>query len=307
MQRNKNYLIVIAGPTASGKTAAAVRLAKHFRTVVLSADSRQFYREMHIGTAKPTEAEREGIQHYFIDSLDITREYSVGDFERDALRILEDVYREHDTAVLAGGSGLFIRALCEGLDPFPEVPADVRRTVEDQYREKGLSYLQEELRRVDPDYFEEVDIHNPQRLIRALAVYAASGKPFSGFRKATAAARPFSPVYILLEWDRDTLYQRIDERVEQMVADGLVEEARQLYPHRDYNALQTVGYQELFDHFDGKTTLEEAIALIKQHTRNYAKRQLTWFRKHGAAWKKFSATDYEGMIRYINGCLPLAP
>ena len=301
MQRNKNYLIVIAGPTASGKTAAAVALAKHFHTVVLSADSRQFYREMRIGTAKPTGADMEGIPHYFIDSLSISEAYSVGDFERDALRILEDVYREHDVAVLAGGSGLFIRALCEGLDPFPEVPAEVRRKVEEQYREKGLSYLQEQLRRVDPDYFEEVDIHNPQRLIRALAVYEASGTPFSQLRNGRASNRPFTPVYVLLEWDRKVLYQRIDERVDKMIEDGLVEEARRLYPHRAFQALQTVGYQELFDFFEGKTTLEEAIALIKQHTRNYAKRQLTWFRKHGAAWPKFGATDYEGMILYLQG------
>ena len=289
----KKYLIVVAGPTASGKTAAAVRLAKQYETVVISADSRQFYREMSIGTAKPTPEEMEGIPHFFIDSLSIFDTYTVGDFERDALALLDKLYQSHDVVVLAGGSGLFIKALCEGLDRFPDVPAEVRRKVEEGYREKGLEYLQDALRRADPDYFAVVDIRNPHRLIRALAVFEASGMPFSAFRNRQVAPRPFTPVYMLLEWDRQVLYQRIERRVDEMVQKGLVEEARRLFPHRGCNALQTVGYIELFDHFEGKTTLEEAIALIKQHTRNYAKRQLTWFRKQA------------GWIR-INGASPLS-
>ncbi|MBK8490845.1 MAG: tRNA (adenosine(37)-N6)-dimethylallyltransferase MiaA [Saprospirales bacterium] len=296
MSPTNKYLIVIAGPTASGKTVAAVNLAKHFQTEVLSADSRQFYREMQIGTAKPTPAEMEGIPHHFIDSLSIFDEYSVGDFEQDALNILEQIYQNHQVAILTGGSGLFIRAVCEGLDRFPEVPAKVRKKVEALYLEKGLEFVQDYLQRVDPVYFQEVDQNNPHRLIRALAVYEASGMPFSHFRKGTKAKRSFIPVYFLLEWDRKTLYQRIDKRVDQMIAQGLEAEARELYPHRTCNPLQTVGYQELFDYFEGKTTLEEAISLIKQHTRNYAKRQLTWFRKHGE-WIPFEAEDMEGMKR----------
>ena len=296
MSPNKKYLIVIAGPTASGKTAAAVRLAQHFQTEVLSADSRQFYREMQIGTAKPTPAEMEGIPHHFIGSLSIFDAYSVGDFEQDALKILEQIYQNHQVAILTGGSGLFIRAVCEGLDRFPEVPAEVRKKVEALYLEKGLEYIQDYLQRVDPVYFQEVDKSNPQRLIRALAVYEASGMPFSHFRKGKKIQRPFESVYFLLEWDRKALYQRIEERVDKMIAQGLEAEARELYPHRACNPLQTVGYQELFDYFEEKTTLEEAIALIKQHTRNYAKRQLTWFRKHGD-WIPFEAVDVEGMKR----------
>ena len=286
MSFSQKHLIVIAGPTASGKTATAVRLAKQYRTVVLSADSRQFYREMSIGTAKPTPEEMEGIPHYFIDSLSIFDEYSVGDFERDALALLDRLYLEHQVVVLVGGSGLFIKALCEGLDKFPEVSSEVRNRVETLYQEKGLGYLQEYLKRVDPVYYEEVDRNNPQRLIRALSVYEASGKPFSGFRKGGSALRPFTPVYMLLEMDRKELYRRIDLRVDRMFELGLEEEARKLYPFRSQNALQTVSYQELFDFFEGKTTREEAIALIKQHSRNYAKRQLTWFGKQ-EGWSRF--------------------
>lgn len=259
----------------------AARLARHFGTVVLSADSRQFYREMSIGTAKPTPEEMQGAPHYFIDSLSIFDEYTAGDFERDALALLDQLYRTHDVVVLAGGSGLFIRALCEGFDRFPDVPQDVRQKIEGLYRENGLPFLQEKLKEADPVYYAQVDLQNPQRLIRALAVHEASGLPYSHFRKGKTAERPFTPLYYLLEWDRETLYRRIDRRVDNMIAKGLVEEARALYPHRAQNALQTVGYQELFDYFEEKTTLDEAIALIKQHSRNYAKRQLTWFRKHG--------------------------
>ena len=299
MKNSKKYLIVVAGPTASGKTATAIHLAKHYQTVVLSADSRQFYREMQIGTAKPRPEEMEGVPHYFIDSLGIHEDYSVGDFEKEALQALNEVFQSHQLAILTGGSGLFIQAVCQGLDAFPEVPLEVRNKLETLYREKGLTQLQQYLQKVDPAYFEEVDIHNPHRLIRALAVYEASGKPYSSFRNASPAPRPFTPIYLLLEWDRTDLYRRIDQRVDQMVADGLVEEVKKLYPHRAYNALQTVGYQELFNHFDGAYSLEEAIDLIKQHSRNYAKRQGTWFRKQ-ADWARFSAGDYQGMIDYID-------
>ncbi|MCB0585569.1 MAG: tRNA (adenosine(37)-N6)-dimethylallyltransferase MiaA [Phaeodactylibacter sp.] len=297
--KHKKHLLVVGGPTASGKTAFAIRLAQHFNTAIVSADSRQFYREMNIGTAKPTEEELAQAPHYLINSLSIEEEYSVGDFERDALQLLGRLFQKHDIVILAGGSGLYIKALCEGLDEFPEVPAAIRQSVEQDYREKGLAFLQEELARTDPDYYEEVDRQNPHRLIRALAVFRASGQPFSSFRKAIIQPRPFTPIYLQLHWPRQELYRRINRRVEQMMAAGLAEEARTLFPRRRLTALQTVGYQELFDHFDGKHSMEEAITLIKRNTRRYAKRQLTWYRRDGH-WKLLRPDDWSLALEYID-------
>lgn len=299
MARTK-YLIVVGGPTASGKTALSIRLARHFQTSILSADSRQFYREMSIGTAKPGADELSQAPHLFIDSLRVTDDYSVGDFEREALAALEEIYREKDVAILAGGSGLFIRALCEGLDAFPPVPAEVKEAVDRLYREHGLPALQAQLQELDPAYYEEVDRQNPQRLMRALAVCRASGRPYSEFRRSGIKPRFFQPIYVLLELDRKTLYERIDHRVDEMVRAGLIDEARALYPLRRHNALQTVGYQELFDHFEGKYTLEEAIELIKRNSRRYAKRQMTWFRKD-AHWRAFAPGETEAVIDYLEG------
>lgn len=296
---NNKRLIVIGGPTASGKTAFAIRLARHFGTAIISADSRQFYREMNIGTAKPTVEERAQAPHYFIDSLSIGQEYSVGDFERDALQLLEELFQQHDTAILAGGAGLYIKALCEGLDDFPEVPPEVRRAVEEEYRAKGLEFLQEEVSRTDPDYYREVDRQNPRRLIRAIAVFRAGGRPFSSFRTKNKKPRSFMPIYLQLHWPRQELYRRIDQRVEQMMAAGLEAEARSLYPRRRLAALQAVGYQELFDHFDGATGKDEAIAMIRRNSRRYAKRQLTWYRRDGH-WKLLRPEeDWELALRYI--------
>ncbi|MCB0559858.1 MAG: tRNA (adenosine(37)-N6)-dimethylallyltransferase MiaA [Lewinellaceae bacterium] len=295
---HEKYLIVIGGPTASGKTAFAIRLARHFGAAILSADSRQFYLEMNIGTAKPTETELAQAPHYLINSLSIEQEYSVGDFEREGMQLLNTLFQKNDIVILAGGAGLYIKALCEGLDAFPEVPPEVRAQVEEAYREKGLSYLQEELARADPDYYAEVDRQNPHRLIRAIAVFRASGRPFSSFRKEKKQIRPFTPIYIQLHWPRQELYQRINRRVEQMIALGLIEEARTLYPRRHLTALQTVGYQELFDYFDGKASQEEAIALIQRNSRRYAKRQLTWYRRDGH-WKLFRPDDWELALQFI--------
>lgn len=291
------HLIVVGGPTASGKTAFAIRLARHFGTAILSADSRQFYKEMNIGTAKPTEEELQQAPHYFINSLSIGEEYSVGDFERDAMQVLEELFARQDTVVLVGGSGLYIKALCEGLDDFPDVPPAVRRQVEEEYRAKGLAHLQEELARTDPEYYQEVDRQNPHRLIRAVAVSRASGQPFSRFRKAARRPRPFTPIYLQLHWPRRELYRRINRRVEQMVAAGLLEEARSLYPERHLTALQTVGYQELFDYFDGTLSQEEAIALIQRNSRRYAKRQLTWYRRDGH-WLLLRPDDWALALQY---------
>lgn len=298
----KPYLIVVGGPTASGKTDFAIRLALHYRTVILSADSRQFYREMRIGTARPDEAQLAAVPHYFIGHLSVTDSYSVGDYERDALALLDELFQKHKVVILTGGSGLYIKALCEGLDEFPEVPAEIRDAVEQIYKNEGIKALQRELKSVDPTYYDIVDTQNPQRLIRAISVYRASGRPYSAFRTQQSVPRNFIPIYIQLDWPRDVLYARINERVTRMMEEGLLEEARQLYPLRHHNALQTVGYQELFDYFDGHCTLEEAVDLIRQNSRRYAKRQLTWMRRYGH-WALFRAEDWEKAVRFVEGRL----
>ncbi len=293
-----NYLIVIGGATATGKSDLAVRLARHFDTVVLSADSRQFYREMSIGTAKPSLEEQGEIKHYFVDSLSVADDYSVGDFERQAIELLDQLFQKHKVVVMAGGSGLFIRAICEGLDTFPEVPDRVRDEVEYGEKKFGIGWLQQELKRLDPDYFENVDRNNPARLRRALEVCLASDKPYSCFLSSGKTSRNFTPVFIQLDLPRAELYARIEQRVDKMIEQGLEEEARRLLPFRDRPALHTVGYEEFFDYFDQKTTLEEAIVKIKQHTRNYAKRQGTWFRKYGQ-WQVFHPGDWSGVLDFV--------
>lgn len=276
--KNKT-LIVIAGPTASGKTAAGIRLARHFNTVILSADSRQFYREMSIGTAKPDAEEQAAARHYFIDSHSVEQLFSVGDFEKQGLALLDDLFKQHDVVILVGGSGLYIKALCEGFDDIPQADEGIREQLNNDLAENGITPLQEELKTADPAYYNEVDINNPQRVIRALEVYRSTGKPFSSYRKATTNKRPFNCIKIALDLPREVLYNRINTRVDIMVAQGLIDEVRSLLPYRHLNALNTVGYSELFDHFDGKSDLNTAIELIKQNTRRFAKRQLTWFRK----------------------------
>jgi tRNA dimethylallyltransferase len=282
--KNKT-LLVIAGPTASGKTAAAIRLARHFDTVILSADSRQFYREMSIGTAKPDAEELAAAKHYFIDSHSIDQLFSVGDFEKEGLALLDELFKRHDVIILVGGSGLYIKALCEGFDDIPRADEGVREQLNNELAEKGILPLQEELKSVDPVYYNEVDINNPQRVIRALEVFRSTAQPFSSYRKAKTNTRPFNCIKIALDLPREVLYNRINTRVDVMIAQGLVEEVRALLPYRHLNALNTVGYSELFDHFDGKTNLNTAVELIKQNTRRFAKRQLTWFRKDkGMHW-----------------------
>lgn len=277
----KKKLIVVGGPTASGKTALAIELAQQFGTEIVSADSRQFYKEMSIGTAKPTPHELAQAKHHFIDNLSIHDSYSVGDFERDALAVLKTIFEKNDTAIMVGGTGLYIRAVCEGLDEFPDVPPPIRQEFEAIFEKEGLEPLQKLLEEVDYKYFTEVDIHNSVRLIRALSVWKVSGQPFSSFRSATKVERDFEPVFKTIDLPRPVLYDRINRRVDIMMSEGLLEEARQLYPFKHLNALQTVGYTELFAHFDGQLTLEEAVDKIKQHSRNYAKRQTTWFKKNG--------------------------
>lgn len=275
----KKTLVCIVGPTAIGKTAVGIRIAQHYQTVILSADSRQFYRELTIGTAKPSAEELAAIAHFFIDSHSIEDDYSAGDYERDALALLDSLFTRHDRVLLVGGSGLFVDAVCRGLDNLPKPLPGMRDRLNAIYKDQGLPYLQQWLEKVDPVYYREVDIQNPQRVIRALEVYESTGTPFSHFRRQQLAARSFSVLKIGLNADRGLLHQRINTRVDAMMEAGLLDEVKALLPHRAKPPLQTVGYTELFDYLDGKLTFEQAVEQIKQHTRQYAKRQLTWFRK----------------------------
>ena len=297
MAATTKKLLVIGGATATGKTALAIRLARHFGTEILSADSRQFYREMSIGTAKPDAAELAAVHHHFIDSLSVADDFSVGDFEKEALQVLDKIFEQHDFAVMAGGSGLYIRAICEGLDSFPDVSATTKAVVETGIHTGGLAWLQTELGRRDPAYFGVVDRQNPARLQRALEVCIETGLPYSTFLGNDKKTRPFEPVYILLDWPRPELYARIESRVDAMMAAGLEAEALALLPYRHRPALRTVGYEEWFDFFDGKITRPETIDKIKQHTRNYAKRQATWFRKHGE-WAVFQPEEWERILAH---------
>ena len=272
-------LIVIAGPTASGKTAYSIELAKALNTVILSADSRQFYKEMSIGTAAPTEQEQSQVRHYFVHHISIEDKYDVADYERDALQLLDELFKTHDAVVMTGGSGLFIDAVCNGIDAMPDIEPEIRQKVEKLLQEGGLKALQDEVQHLDPEYFAIVDQQNPRRLQRALEVCYQTGKTFTSFRSGNAVKRDFEIKKYALLWERQALIERIDRRVDLMMEQGLLEEAKALYPKRHLNALNTVGYKELFSYFDGDCTLAEAVELIKIHTRQYAKRQMTWLRK----------------------------
>lgn len=298
-EMGKNYLVVIAGPTATGKSDLAVVIARSFNTVVLSADSRQFYKEMNAGTAKPAQWQRDQVPHYLIDTLSIEQEYTASDFEQDAINKLEKIYTDHNVAVLAGGSGLFIRAVTEGLDPLPTGNNKIRNRLYKELREKGLEALQQKLQSEDPEAYHSVDLFNPKRVMRALEVKEISGKPISEFwSEGGKKKRFFTPVKIGLDWDRKALYERINARCEQMLENGLLEEARELYPYRHLNPLHTVGYREFFEYLEGKTGFDEAIKKFKQHTRNYARRQLTWFR-HDNDIHWFKPGEREEVIRFI--------
>ena len=297
MSKNK-FLIIVGGATATGKTATGIQLAQHFETEILSCDSRQFYREMTIGKAKPTAEELAKVPHHFINLLSIEDNYNVGDFERDAIKVLDKIYLEKNIALLVGGSGLFIRALCNGLDKFPKIPIEVKNEVLNLFENEGLKALQEAVKIGDPIYYENVDRQNPVRLMRALDVIKFTGKPFSSFKNQQKKPRNFIPVYINVTMNREQLYDRINHRVDLMLEAGLLEEAKLLYPYKEKNSLQTVGYQEFMSYFEGKTTLEEAVELVKRNSRRYAKRQMTWFRKDHH-WANFQANEIEKMIEYV--------
>ncbi len=275
----KKHLIVIAGPTGIGKTNLAVNLAKYYQTEIISCDSRQFYKEMRIGTAVPTKSELEEVKHHFIHNLSIKDEYTVGKFEKDALTTIEALHQKNNVVIMVGGSGLYIDAVCKGLDDFPKTQQEVRTSLNERLIHEGIKSLEQELILRDPDYHKIVDKSNPHRIIRALEVCLSSGKPYSSFRNKQKKIRAFNTVKITLNRDREMLYQRINRRVNQMMEEGLLEEARALYKFKDLNALQTVGYKELFAYLEGERSLENAVDEIKKNTRRYAKRQMTWFRR----------------------------
>ncbi|WP_406825836.1 tRNA (adenosine(37)-N6)-dimethylallyltransferase MiaA [Pedobacter sp. KACC 23697] len=292
-------LISIVGPTAIGKTALAIQLAQHFGTEIISADSRQFFKEMAIGTAKPNAMELAAAKHHFIDSHSVTQLFSTGDFEVEGLKKLEEIFQNHNLAIMVGGSGLYVNALINGLDEMPDIDLSIREKLNKQFEEEGLAAIQNQLAELDPAYFAKVDQQNPQRMIRGLEVYLSTGQKLSSMLSATKKERPFNIIKIGLNTDRAVLYDRINSRVDQMMADGLVEEVKSLIPFKKYNALNTVGYSEIFDYLDEKISFEDAIAAIKQNTRRFAKRQLTWFRRDDEInW--FEPDEHKMIISYVN-------
>jgi tRNA dimethylallyltransferase len=295
-----NILISIVGPTAIGKTALSIKLAKAFKTEILSADSRQFYKEIPIGTAAPSKEELTAAPHHFIHHRSIEEDYSVGDYERDAIAKLDELFQKHETIILVGGSGLYIKSLIEGLDSFPEIDPEIRDQLNDRLVNEGIESLQRELKDLDPEYYDKIDHNNPHRLIRALEICIGSGESFSSFLNKPKPVRKFKTISIGLTAPREEIYERINLRVDSMMDEGLLEEAQGLYHKRRLNALNTVGYKELFSFFEGRIDLETAVEEIKKNTRRYAKRQLTWFRKdEETKWFPYQ-TAFEEIENYIN-------
>lgn len=300
----ESFLIVISGPTAVGKTALAIELAKKYHSVILSADSRQVFKEMSIGTAKPSLEEMEGVKHYFIDHVSIHDKpiYDAAQFEKEAVDLLKELFTKHQIVIMAGGSGLYVNAVLNGLDDIPEVPDEVRKQLTKELEESGLAVLLAELQDKDPSYFERVDQKNPRRIQRALEVIRHTGKPFSTFHSGEPKLREFKVIHIGLEREREELYDRINKRMDIMLEQGLEEEAKSLYPYRTLNALQTVGYREIFEYMDGLCNREEMVERLKQHSRQYAKRQMTWLKKdESIQW--FNANESDKIKEWIQTIL----
>ena len=291
-------LLVVVGPTGSGKTDLSVRLALHYGAPILSTDSRQVYWGMPIGTAQPSVDQLQAVEHHFIASHDLTDNLNCGEYEVQALARLEELFADHDWVVAVGGSGLYVRALCEGMDDLPQADEPLRRELERRLAEEGLGALAEELRELDPEYCRTADLNNPARVMRALEVCLQTHMPYSRQRTGERRPRPFEIVKIGIDLPRDVLYDRINRRVDRMLADGLEAEARALYPYRELNALKTVGYREFFDYFDGRIGYDEAVELIKRNSRRYAKRQLTWFRRDSEI-RWFAPDDDAAIIAYV--------
>ena len=298
MTKSQKTLLVIAGPTAVGKTELCVSLAQRLGAEIFSADSRQFYRELSIGTAKPSFEEMKGIQHYFINSHSIEAYYSVGDFERDCLKKLEESFKSHDVAILTGGSGMFVKAITHGLDDMPDADLELRAQLMQELEEKGLGSLQNKLQILAPEYYTQMDQQNSQRVVRALEVCISAGRPYSSFRKSKESQRSFNIKKYCLNRERNELYHRINSRMDQMLAAGLIDEVKHLLPWRDHYALQTVGYKEVFEYLDGHYSYEEMLRLLKQNSRRYAKRQITWF-KNQDDFTWLDASDSNRAIQQI--------
>lgn len=303
--RNKT-LISIIGPTAIGKTRVSIEVAKAFNTEIISCDSRQFFKEMNIGTGVPSKQELMAAPHHFIQHISIFDDYSVGEYEKDALKLIEEKFKNQEVLILTGGSGLYQKAVLEGLDDFPKVDKEIRENLNLQLKNEGIEKLQHQLKNLDPLYFEKADTQNPHRLIRALEICIGTGKSFSYYlNQKKKSKRNFNSIKIGLKAERKVIYKRIEERVDIMFEDGLVSEAKLLYKHKNLNALQTVGYKELFDYFDEKYSLTEAKNEIKKNTRRYAKRQLTWYRKQNDIhWFDYN-TEIKNILNYINKNLPV--
>lgn len=298
MSETENQLIVIAGPTAVGKTALCLRLAESLGAEIISADSRQFFRELTIGTAKPSDSELSRVKHHFINSHTIAQPYSAGDFERDVLALLPSLFKKNKRVIMTGGSGLYIKAVCEGLDNLPQPEIGLREKLTARLHEEGLRSLQDEVSAKDPDFATTPEIHNPQRVVRALEVWYTTGKPISSFQKKGQNERAFNQILIALNRDRQELYKRIEDRMDQMLAQGLVAEAEHVAEFRHHHALQTVGYKEVYGYLDGLYDEKEMVRLLKQNTRRYAKRQLTWFR-HQGNFNWYQAEDEAGIWAFL--------
>lgn len=294
-------LIVIVGPTGVGKTELCLKVAEAFGTVIVNADSRQIFKEIPVGTAAPTIAERRRIRHYFVGNLHIDQYYNASMFENDVIALLDTLFKEKDYVIMSGGSMMYVDAVCNGIDDIPTVDTATRSKVMREYEEKGLDYICGRLEELDPGYYSIVDKRNPKRVIHAVEICLSTGRTYTSFRVNAKKDRPFNIIKVGLTLDREQLYERIDGRVDRMVADGLIQEAEKMYPYRNLNSLNTVGYKELFDYFDGKCTLEEAVFRIKCDTHKYCRKQLTWFKRDkDIHW--FSPNNVEEIINYIRSC-----
>jgi tRNA dimethylallyltransferase len=297
---HQRKLIVLVGPTAVGKTSVAITLARHFGTEIISADSRQIFRELTIGTAKPSPVELQQVPHHFVNTHSIHEPYDAAQYGRDALLLITKLFAKHTYLILCGGSGLYVKAVCEGFDEIPDIPEIIRENLMKEYEQHGIRLLQDKMMTLDPEHYQEIDKQNPHRLIRALEVLQGTGKSIRSFQKKNKVEHAFSIVKIGLTLPREILYDRIDRRMDNMISEGLFAEAESLYPFRNINALQTVGYQEIFDYMDGKYDREEAVRLLKRNSRRYAKRQLTWFQRDSEIiWME--PHNIDGIIRAIEG------
>jgi len=298
MNNNQKFLIIIAGPTAVGKSELSIHLAQRLNAEIISADSRQIFKEMTIGTAKVSKEEMALVPHHFIDIKHISENYSAGQYETDVINFLQDYYKKNSIAILTGGTGLYIKAVMEGLDEFPDVPSKIVEQLEIDLNEKGLKNLQEELQQKDPQFYKDADTKNPRRVLRALSIISHTNVAFTDYQTLSKKTRAFKSIPIVLHLSREILYKKINARVDHMMEEGLLKEVKELMPYRKLKALNTVGYQELFDHLEGRISLDEAIEKIKQHSRNYAKRQITWF-NNSYQGKQFSPTDTTSIIDYV--------